>query len=179
MGTTTTLLTVHDFLALPESSDQRRELIGGEVFSMSYGGRLHELIKSRINRLLMAWLLQNRPGTVLVETGFRLDEHEFLIPDVSYVLKDPGEPGDRGHIQGAPDLAIEVISSEPAAQLSRKVALYLSHGGKSVWAVFPDEQKVWIYSAGQAREFQRDEMLEDIQVLPGFRAPVSALFEGV
>lgn len=178
MSTTTTLLTVHEFLALPESSDQRRELIGGEVFSMGYGGRLHELVKGRINRLLLAWLLQGQPGTVLNETEFLLDEHEFLIPDLSYFSKEPGEPGDRGHIQGAPDLAIEVVSSESAAQLSRKVGLYLSRGGKSVWAVFPEEQKVWVYSPGQAKEFQREQMLEDPS-LPGFRAPVSALFEGI
>ncbi|HYK16495.1 MAG TPA: hypothetical protein VEV37_00680 [Bryobacteraceae bacterium] len=39
MSTTTAPLTVEECLALPESSDQRRELIGGEVFNMSCGKR--------------------------------------------------------------------------------------------------------------------------------------------
>ena len=179
MGTTTTLVTVQEFLALPESEGERRELIGGEIASMGHGGRPHEFVKSNVARLLLAWLLQNRPGRVLLETGFQIDEHNFLIPDLSYVSKDPGEPGEKRQIQGAPDLAIEVVSSEPASQLSRKVALYLSHGGKSVWAVFPEEQKVWVYTAGQAKEFQSGQILEDRAVLPGFRAQVAAIFEGI
>jgi len=118
MGTTTTLVTVQEFLALPESQEERRELIGGEIVSISHGGRPQEFVKSNI------------------------------------------------------------VSSESASQLSRKVGLYLSNGGKSVWAVFPDEQKVWIYTAGQAKEFQSSQMLEDPS-LPGFRAPVSDIFEGI
>ena len=179
MGTTTTLVTVQEFLALPEIEGQRIELIGGEVVSMPSGGRPHEFVKSNINRLLIAWLLQNRPGRVLIETGFQLDEYNALIPDLSYVSKDPGVPGAAGAIQGAPDLAIEVVSSESAARLSKKVGLYLAHGSKSVWVVFPEEQKVWSYSPGQAREFQREQTLEDPDVLPGFRAPVSVIFEGI
>ena len=62
------------------------------------------------------------------------------------------------------------------------MALYLSHGGKSVWAVFPEEQSVWTYTAGpagQAKEFQSSQILEDPSSLPGFRAPVAAIFDGI
>jgi hypothetical protein len=75
-------------------------------------------------------------------------------------------------------VASEVVSSESASQLSRKVSLYLTNGSKSVWAVYPEEQKVWIYTPGHATEFHRDRTLED-PILAGFRAPVSALFEGI
>ena len=178
MSTTTAPLTVEEFLALPESSDQRRELIGGEVFSMSFGKRRHELVKSNVCRLLLAWLFQNREGRVLFETGFRFDEQTFVIPDLRFFSKDFGLAGDLGHFRDAPDLAIEVVSSESAAELSRKISIYLAHGSKSVWTVFPEEQKVWIYTTGHATEFRRDQTLED-PVLPGFGAPVSALFEGI
>jgi Uma2 family endonuclease len=178
MGTTTTLVTVQEFLALPEIEGQRMELIGGEVVTMGLGGRSHEFVKSNIGKLLFAWLLQNRPGRVLLETGFQLDDHNSLIPDLSYVSKDPGASSASGIIQGTPDLAIEVVSSESAARLSKKVALYLAHGSKSVWVVFPEQGAVWIYAPGQAREFERDQTLEDPN-LPGFRVPVSAIFEGI
>ena len=95
MSTTTAPLTVEEFLALAESSDQRRELIGGEVFSTSYGKRRHELVKSNINRLLLTWLLQNRTGLVLVETGFRFDEQTLAIPDLSFFSRNPGQAGVR------------------------------------------------------------------------------------
>jgi Uma2 family endonuclease len=178
MSTTTAPLTVEEFLALPESSDQRRELIGGELVAMSFGKRRHEMVKSNVCQLLVAWLLQNHAGRVFFETGFRFDDQTFVIPDVSFFAKDPGQPGEQRHFHESPDLAIEVVSSESASDLSRKVSLYLANGSKSVWVVYPEQQQVWIYTAGHATEFQRDQMLED-PVLPGFRAPVSALFEGI
>lgn len=178
MGTTTTLMTVDEFLALPEIEGERRELIGGELVTMGCGGRPHEFVKSNINRLIITWLIESGRGRVFIETAYRLDDHHVLVPDLSYESKDPGASGSTGLICDAPELAIEVVSSEPAARLSKKVGLYLAHGGKSVWAVFPEEQTVWIYSAGQAKEFHREQMLEDF-TLPGFHAPVSALFEGV
>ena len=84
-------MTVQEFLALPESQGERRELIGGEIVSMGQGGRPHEFVKSNVNRLLLAWFLQNRPSRVLIETGFQVDEQNFLIPDLSYVSKNSGE----------------------------------------------------------------------------------------
>ena len=41
MGTTTTLVTVQEFLAVPEPEDKRVELIGGEIVEMRQGGRPH------------------------------------------------------------------------------------------------------------------------------------------
>jgi len=178
MGTTTTLVTVQEFVALPELEDKRVELVGGEIVDMGQGGRPHEFVKSNITKLLIAWLLQNRPGRVLIETGFRIDKYNFLIPDLSYIAKDPPKRSGKGPFEGAPDLAIEVVSSEPAARLSKKIGLYLSHGGKSVWAIYPEEQKISIHAPGGSKEFPRRQMLED-PVLPGFSAPVSAIFEGI
>ena len=178
MGTTTTLVTVQEFLALPEQEDTRVELVGGEIVDMGQGGQPHEFVKSNINKLLLAWLLQNHPGRVLIESGFRIDKYNFLIPDLSY-LQDPPKRASKGHFQRAPDLAIEIVSSEPAARLSKKIGLYLSHGGKSVWAIYPEEQKISIHAPGGSKEFQRGDILKDPKVLPGFSAPVSAIFEGI
>ncbi|HEX6894675.1 MAG TPA: Uma2 family endonuclease [Bryobacteraceae bacterium] len=178
MGTTPTLVTVQEFLALPELEEKRVELIGGEIVEMRHGDRPHEFVKSNINRLLIAWLLLKRPGRVLVETGFRIDKYNFLIPDLSYISKDPPKRGSKGPLEMAPDLAIEVVSSEPAARLSKKIGLYLSHGSKSVWAIYPEERKISIHALGGSGEFQHHQILED-PVLPGFSAPVAAIFEGI
>jgi hypothetical protein len=48
MGATTTLVTVREFLELPEPEGQRMELIGGEVVTMGQGGMPHEVTKSNI-----------------------------------------------------------------------------------------------------------------------------------
>ena len=60
MGTTTTLVTVQEFLALPEIEGDRLELIEGEVISMPMSGYPHEVTKTNLNRLLIAWLFRIR-----------------------------------------------------------------------------------------------------------------------
>jgi Uma2 family endonuclease len=60
VSTTTTLLTVQEFLALPESEGERIELFGGEVVRMGRGGIPHELVKSNLILLLAIWAKQSR-----------------------------------------------------------------------------------------------------------------------
>lgn len=180
MGTTTTLVTVQEFLALPESEGERIELIGGEVISMGRGGAGHEWVKANLILLLAAWVKDNPTLTLLSETTFLLDDHNSPIPDVS-LLSRSRKPSDMsGWFKGAPDVAIEVVSSEKATHLEGKIEIYLAHGSKSVWVVYPEQQVVWIYdSSGKARKFERNHTLEDPAVLPGFHTPVSAIFEGI
>lgn len=82
-------------------------------------------------------------------------------------------------MQGAPELAIEVVSSETAARLEEKIELYLSHGSNSVWAVYPKQRAAWIYDAtGGGKRFERDQPLAD-PILPGFSVPAAAIFESL
>ncbi len=179
MGATTTLVTVREFLELPEPEGQRMELIGGEVVTMGQGGMPHEVTKSNIIHVLAAWLLQNPIGRLFSETMFQLDEQNCLIPDVSVLHPGHTYPGGTGSIQGAPEIAIEVVSSETAVHLEKKIDLYLAHDSKSVWVVFPVQRIVRIFDAnGQTRKFDQNQTLEDA-TLPGFRVPVAAIFEGL
>jgi Uma2 family endonuclease len=180
MGATTTLVTVPEFLQLPEPEGQRIELIGGEVISMPRAGYPHEITKSNLIMLLTPWALQNSGLRVGSETAYQLDDQSCLIPDVSLFAASRISPGTTGVIKNAPELAIEIVSSESAAQLETKIELYLAHGAKSVWVVYPQRRVVRIFnSAGGATKFDRDQPLVDPTVLPGFSAPTSAIFEGV
>ena len=180
MGATTTLVTVQEFLQLPEPDGQRIELIGGELVTMGRGGLPHERVKKNLNAILVIWLAQHPIGEVWNETMYQLDEHNALIPDLSVLFPGRVPPGTTGWIQGAPEIAIEVVSSETALRLEEKINLYLAHGGKSVWVVFPEPRLVRVFDAtGQSRRFDDHQTLEDPTVLPGFSVPVSALFEGI
>ena len=180
MGATTTALTVEDFLKLPPPEHQRTELIEGEVVAMGYGGYPHEIVKANLIQILAVWSVRHRIGKVFSETIFRLDEHNSPIPGVSFVRAGRLTPGTEGLIQGAPELAIEVVSSESAAHLEKKIELYLAHGGKAVWTVYPLQRVVWVYDAnGFARKLEGDQAIEDAALLPGFSAPASAIFDGV
>jgi Uma2 family endonuclease len=179
MAATTTLVTVQEFLDRPESEGCFEELIGGEVISTPRAGYPHEITKSNLIRVLTAWSLQNPSTRIFVEAAYEIDDRDCLIPDLSLDGRRV-VPGSTGVFQGAPELAIEVVSSESAARLERKMRLYLAHGSKSAWAVFPQERVVRIqHGSGESKSFFGDEPLADLIVLPGFSVPTSAIFEGV
>jgi len=180
MGTTTTLVTVQEFLEMPETEGLIEELIGGEVISMPVSGQPHEVTKSNLARLLVSWLAQNPGLRVFIETAYQLNDQTCLIPDISLLATARIVPGSTGVFQKPPELAIEVVSSEKAAHLEAKIELYLAYGAKSVWVAYPQRRVVRIFDpAGGARRFEHDEPLVDPNVLPGFSVPTSAIFEGV
>jgi Uma2 family endonuclease len=180
MGATTTMVTVREFLQLSEIEGERRELIGGEVVTMGFGKAPHEIVKKNLLRILIVWLAQNSLAEVFAETMFELDDHDSLIPDLSVVFSGRIAPGAKDWLQGAPEIAVEVVSSETAARLEQKVSLYLANGGKSVWAAFPEQRIVRIFDAsGLSRKFELNQTLEDPTVLPGFSTLVADIFKGV
>ncbi len=180
---TTTLVTSEQYLAMPDEFDPsgeriRDELIGGEIVRRPPPSRVHDLIKNAINRLLIAYLhtrldLELRS---LVEIGTGISKLDVFVPDVSVIHRE--RLSREGRIfQGAPDIAIEIVSPyDTAKHLKQKVDAYLQAGSKSVWVVYPDAKSVEVYSGDSMREFKADQNIEDI-LLPGFSAPVASFFE--
>jgi Uma2 family endonuclease len=119
MATASALLTVDEFLRLPEHEGERVDLIEGDVVTVAGANFPHERVKARVARLLGAWLTQNPLGEVFSETMYRLDEHSSLQPDVSVLLNERIGPEIEGLYPGAPDIAIEIVSSETAAYICR------------------------------------------------------------
>jgi len=180
MGATTTMVTVREFLQMPELEDERRELIGGEIVTMGFGKAPHEVVKKNLLRILVIWLAKNPIAELFAETLFQLDDNSSLMPDLSVVFPGHIATGTTDWPQGGPGIPIEVVSSETAARLEKKIDLYLAHGSKSVWVVFPEQRVVRIYDAsGRSTKFEQNQTLEDPNVLPGFSTPVSAVFEGL
>lgn len=172
-------MTVQEFVNLPELEEgEKMELIGGEIVRSEPGKYLHEITKSNVLHLLVCWLSRNPPGKVFGCSMFQLDEVNSLMPDVSVLFPDP-IPAGTGLLQGAPGLVIEVISSEKASDLEDNIELYLAHGSRSVWVVYPRHRFVRVFDTnGESRKFEQSQTLED-PVLPGFSAPVSSIFEGI
>ena len=164
---------------MPEPEGQKLELIGGEVVSMARGKIPHEVVKKNLNKILVVWLARNPIGELFPETMYQLDDHNALIPDLGVVFPGRTNSTSAGWMQAAPELGIEVVSWESADRLVEKVDLYLAHGSKSVWVVYPKRLVIHVFDAnGQFRKFNHSQILED-PVLPGFSTPVSAIFEGI
>jgi Uma2 family endonuclease len=180
MSTTVAPMTVDEFLKLPRVEGEKMELIHGEVVSMAYAGFPHERVKSNLNKILVVWLDRHPFGQVFLETTYRMDGEEGLAPDLSVLRNERLAPVTKDLPVGAPDLAIEVVSSETAARLRTKIRLYLKYGSKAVWVIYPEERLMEVHRAiDQVTILEQDHVLEGQDVLQGFSTPVSAIFEGL
>ena len=179
----TALVTSEQYLALPDQFDQngnriKDELIGGEIVKMPPASPLHDVIKNEVSSIIGEFLKTNTHLGLksLVEIGFHLSKYDTCIPDVSVVKRDRIDLTAR-ILDGAPDLAIEVVSpSDTASHLKIKVDAYLANGSESVWVVFPEFRSIVVHRVGSMRELKGNQKMED-PLLPGFSVPVSAFFE--
>jgi Uma2 family endonuclease len=103
--------------------------------------------------------------------------NDSFIPDCCLIATNRFSPDEHKYIQGAPELAIEVVSpSESAAYLRIKTEAYLANGSQSVWIVFPEVRSVMVYSRDSLRELKGDQTITD-SLLPSFSCPVAAFFK--
>jgi Uma2 family endonuclease len=174
MGTTT-LLSFEEFERLPDEPG-KVELLDGELIQLPPAKLIHMEVARRIHVLLMRAVdkagTSAKLGEVYFETGYKFSARAWLQPDVSIPYRDQPR-GD--YFESAPALAVEVISeSNTAAQMARKVKIYLTNGSAEVWLVYPNTRSVWIYREGHAEEF---ESVLHSSLLPGLDIDLSQLFD--
>ena len=178
MGTTTRL-TFEEFQRLPEQEGKTYELDEGELLMEPSPTFLHNRIRDRIARRLSDFVEKHRLGEVTVETDFRLGPDTVRNPDVAFVTNDHLQRIDvnRSPVDGAPALAIEVISpGNTAEDTVRKTQQYLRAGCRSVWIVYPVLRLVEVHSSAGVRKIESDQVLKEEPLLPGFSLSLSAIF---
>jgi Uma2 family endonuclease len=52
-------------------------------------------------------------------------------------------------------LAVEIVSSETAAFLERKITLYLETGSQAVWVAYPQHRTLWTHHGDALRRFRK------------------------
>ena len=177
MGVTANLMTFEEFERLPDEPG-KLELLDGELIRLPPAFTKHMRVSLRIyNMLQNAVRLLHEAGRamelgeVFMETGFHIGSG-WLQPDVS--ISHAGQP-ETDYLEGAPALAIEVISdANTAEQMERKVRAYLSNGGREVWLVYPKTKSIWVYHNKSAVEVEG--MLSS-DLLAGVSLDLSQVFD--
>ena len=112
---TKTRLTYRDYFALPESDD-RYELIDGELYMTPPPIPEHQGFLGELHVVVHAFVRENRLGRVyFAPIGVVLSEDDIFQPDMIFISNErlhiikPGR-----YVQGAPDLAVEVLSPSTA-----------------------------------------------------------------
>jgi Uma2 family endonuclease len=112
------------------ASDERLEILGGEIVPMSPKGNRHERIKVALN---LRWGRVRPDGFKFApETALRLDQLTYLEPD--FIVFSAGVP--LGSVTG-PDvlLAVEVADSSLDYDLHRKPLIYAGFGVHELWVI--------------------------------------------
>ena len=176
------LLTAQEYWELP-GDGKHTELVRGEVVKSMPPGGLHGQIAGTVGMLLRFWIKQGAGGCAAVGAGCILGQNPDTVrgPDISYVRADriPPDGVPEAFWQGAPDLAVEVVSpSDTPKEILERVSDFLTAGTPLVWVIYPRRGEVVVYTAdGLARTYSGDDVLEQAEVLPGFSCRVSELFE--
>lgn len=182
MSATHELTTAQQLLDAPAPG--RCELLQGELVMMTPAGYEHARLVSRIDTRLAFFVERHALGEVLSgEGGFQIGWNPDTVraPDVAFIGSQR-IPRNRtpGFFQGAPDLAVEVVSpGDRAAEVVAKARMWLDAGCRAVWVVDPGTQSIAVYRTCQEAEvLRRGDKLHGGEVLPGFTIPVAELFGG-
>lgn len=185
---TTELMTLEDFLSLPDDGIER-ELIAGVLNErpMTKRNRYHAKAEASIAYALNAWR-QPRPeprGDVLSgEVGFTLrrEPDSGVGIDVAYISPETAaaQSDDQSTmIVGVPVLAVEILSpSDKQEDITNKIDEYLEVGVKLIWIVDPHFRTVTVHRCdGKPEFFTSEDELTAEPHLPGFRVLVQTFFE--
>jgi Uma2 family endonuclease len=182
------LFTADDLAALPDDA-WHYELVEGRLVRMPPTGVAHGDMTARLVVLLRPFVTERGLGTVLTgEPGFVLnppgEPETVLAPGVAFVSAANMSPEDvraeTGFSRAVPEFVVEVASpSQHRPELAAKAQRWLQAGVNLVWIVWPVEHEVdvWVASsAGAPRTLGMDDELDGGDTLPGFEAPISALW---
>ena len=183
MATTLDLITADEFAALPQT-DRPRELVLGQVIDMNPPSPRHGKICLRLGALLANFIESHDLGHVMSNDSAvitRRNPDSVRGADVSYYsyARLPQGPVPDGYLPVAPDLVIEVLSSDDRwSDVSAKTAEYLSAGVSVVWVVDPRAESVYASFSNQPpRIFGKQDELSLPDLLGEFRVLVARIFE--
>ncbi|MGC2696923.1 MAG: Uma2 family endonuclease [Candidatus Angelobacter sp.] len=183
MGTITRL-TFAEYEKLPEKEGTRYELDEGTLLMEPSPALRHNLIRQRIAAQLTQFVRSHDLGIIVEEMDFRLGTDTVRNPDVAFITRDQlrNIDPDYSPVEGAPALAVEVISPTNLAQdTAKKVRQYLEAGCHTVWLVYPALRLVEIHDADGARRIIEPESIQEAKLFSNatFSLSLTTLFDDV
>ena len=197
MSTAAKQWTMQDLVDMPDDG-VRRWIIDGELREErmdtgEFGGqvttvrnRFHSTTMANVAAVLNIWrwgLPAPRGAVVCGEAGVSLPggPENAVGVDVAYVPHDVlvQQTDATTVIHGVPTLMVEILSPNTTMRaINERVRMYHRVGVPLVWVIDPEQEIVMIRRRGARTVTVNDEQeLAGEPDLPGFRVPVSRLFE--
>jgi Uma2 family endonuclease len=171
------------FIALPDDG-HHYEVVNGELIDVGNSGALHGYVCSILMILLGGYIRIHKLGAMFdSSTAFKMKNGNKRSPDISFFAKERLQgltelPS--GFLEGAPDLAVEVLSpGNTVEEIDEKIAEYFENGARLVWVISPTQHYILVYRSTQEpdRLLKSADSLDGEDVVPGFTLPVADLFQ--
>jgi Uma2 family endonuclease len=154
MSVHTGLITVEEYLKLPDAKEGRTELHHGEVVVMPPPKNGHQDNQDRIQMCLKR--LAGQKYVVRMEMAFRpTHEYELWVADVGCITsqRHKATPANE-YIMGAPELVVEVLSpSNTMYKINDKMSICLNNGCVSFWVADPKRKRVSVTEGNVTRHY--------------------------
>ena len=172
--------TYQDLLHTPDDG-KRYEVLEGDLVVSPAPRTKHQRIVMRLIRLLIAAEDAEHGLALGAPCDVVFSEHDVVEPDLLFVAKARKDIIAVENVQGAPDLAVEVISEGSRKRdVITKRGIYERYGVRFYWLVDPEEETVRVFELkdgayGEPATLKAGQQL-GCALFPGITQDVGQLF---
>ena len=172
-------ISYEEYLDYVNSSDQRYELIDGEVYLLASPSFRHQVLVRELLISLSDYLTANPCQVLSAPFDIRLygyatkfsEDPNVVQPDI-VVICDPENVTADGKYEGTPTLVVEVLSpSTKSKDHMLKLHLYIRSGIAEYWIVDPESKTMWQYSASPERELDIARVYKQTEIMQSIAFP--------
>jgi Uma2 family endonuclease len=170
-----------DWLHFPDDGN-RYEIIDGELYVSPPPLIGHQRSSLSLVLTLATYVKKKNLGEVLfAPVGVRLPTQPVPVePDILFVQQNRLHIIGRNYVEGAPDLIVEILSSNWRYDRGKKMQAYQEAGVKEYWIVDPRAKVIEVYTLIQGKyhlagKYATTEVAKS-KVVQGFEVAVADLF---
>lgn len=174
-------ISYQEYMLLVESSDQRYELIDGEVYLLASPSFIHQVVTSEIAAHFYAYFKGKPCRSLTAPLDVRLfgyatrfeEDPNVVQPDI-VVICDEDKVNADGRYEGLPALIVEVLSpTTKGKDMATKLQLYMKSGVAEYWIVDPQGKSVIQHVFTPERDIDHTQAVDENDTIK------SAVFDGL
>jgi prevent-host-death family protein len=189
---TTKKISYEEYMELVDSSDQRYELIDGEIYLLASPSIKHQIVVNEIAwhfnnyfRGKSCWSLTAPLDVRLFGFATKFEEDPNVVQPDIVVICDIDKVNELGKYEGIPTLVVEVLSpSNKGKDMAIKLNLYMKSGVSEYWVVNPENKSILQYSFSPERNIESLKSLKvedtiESSVFPELKIPLADIFADI
>lgn len=159
------------------------ELTKGELYVVPSPSVTHQMISQKLNVLLYNFLQESKLGVVIpAPIDVKLSEYDVVIPDLLFIQENRKEIIAETHINGPPDLIVEILSSNRKRDLVEKKQQYEKFRIKEYVVVDPLQKQIIQFLFDQNSNIFEEKTFSgnenfNLKTIEGFSINLNELFD--